>query len=158
MDSTIQVILTILGSGALFSFIQFLINRKDKKNEKKELKKDKITTLEQKYDELREIMVQNAKDDKERDLYMHTMGEALMGIIHDRVIHNADAYIARNGITREELTSITSLYQPYKQLGGNGDVETAFKLISNLELITKEEANKRDIELSKKNFETIMEG
>lgn len=34
MDQTLQIVLTILGSGALFSFIQFLIQRKDTKEDK----------------------------------------------------------------------------------------------------------------------------
>ncbi len=35
MDQSLQIVLTILGSGALFSFIQFLIQRKDNKEDKK---------------------------------------------------------------------------------------------------------------------------
>lgn len=34
MDQSLQIVLTILGSGALFSFIQFLIQRKDTKEDK----------------------------------------------------------------------------------------------------------------------------
>lgn len=34
MDQSLQILITILGSGALFSFIQFLIQRKDTKEDK----------------------------------------------------------------------------------------------------------------------------
>lgn len=114
--------------------------------------------LEQKrYDEIKEVLLKNTESDKERDKYMHTMGEALMGIIHDRILSNADGYIEREGITREELSTIGSLYRPYKELGGNGDVETAYNLILQLDLITKQEAAHRDQKCIEKRY-CKMEG
>jgi len=42
-DTIVQIALTVIGSGALFSFLQFLIQRKDKKND---------TNIEKKFDEM----------------------------------------------------------------------------------------------------------
>lgn len=106
--------------------------------------KKQMQVSDERYKEIRESLVQNAKNNEERDLYMHTMGEALMGIIHDRVLHNVDEYIERGGITREELTTLTSMYAPYRKLGGNGDVEAAYNIADELPVITKDEAIKRD--------------
>ena len=82
--------------------------------------------------------------------YNQTVGAAVNGIIHDRLIHNVDNYISRKGITIEELSTLKSMYYPYKKLGGNGDVETAFEQATKLPVITKEEATKLDEELNKK--------
>ena len=183
--------LTIVGSLGLFKFAEFLITRKDKKQERIEDKEEKLKKLEEKmqatveqrssevkkqfefqaseiraqsakeqahYSEIKEVLVKNAEDDKERDMYMRTMGEALMGIIHDRVIRSADIYIERDGVTREELSTLTSMYRPYKALGGNGDVETAFNLVGDLDLITKEEACKRDAHTYKRKIKAVTEG
>lgn len=106
--------------------------------------KKQMQISEERYNEVKEVLLRHAKDNEERDLYMHTMGEALMGIIHDRVLHNVDEYIERGGITREELTTLTSMYAPYRKLGGNGDVQAAYNIADELPIITKDEAVKRD--------------
>lgn len=79
--------------------------------------------------------------------YNKTVGDAVNGIIHDRIIHNVDTYIDRKAITIEEISTLKSMYYPYKKLGGNGDVETAFEQAIKLPVVTKEES----IELDKKN-------
>jgi len=77
--------------------------------------------------------------------YNINVGKAINGIIHDRIVHNVDAFVERNGITSEEISTLKSMYYPYKKLGGNGDVETAFEIAVKLPPITKEEAVKRDL-------------
>lgn len=81
--------------------------------------------------------------------YNVNVGDAMKGIIHDRIVHNVDGFIERNGITNEEISTLKSMYYPYKKLGGNGDVETAFETATKLPPITKEEAIKRDAEIKR---------
>jgi hypothetical protein len=88
----------------------------------------------------------------EMQQYDKIVGSAINGIIHDRITHNVDTYIDRGGITIEELSTLKSMYYPYKKLGGNGDVETAFEQANKLPVITKEEANNKDISLKKKKY------
>lgn len=82
--------------------------------------------------------------------YNKTVGSAVNGIIHDRIIHNVDEFIDRKGITVEEIATLKSMYYPYKNLGGNGDVETAFEQALKLPVITKQEATDRDVILKRK--------
>lgn len=79
--------------------------------------------------------------------YEKNVGDALNGIIHDRIMHNVEGFIERGGITVDEISTLKSMYLPYKKLGGNGDVETAYEKVASGEIpvITKEEAWKRDI-------------
>ena len=81
--------------------------------------------------------------------YNINVGKAINGIIHDRIVHNVDAFVERNGITSEEISTLKSMYYPYKKLGGNGDVETAFEIAIKLPPITKEEAVKRDLAIKR---------
>ncbi len=83
-----------------------------------------------------------------QDYNVH-VGDAMKGIIHDRIVHNVDVFIERNGITNEEISTLKSMYYPYKKLGGNGDVETAFETATKLPPITKEEAMRRDAEIKR---------
>ena len=79
MPEIVQIMLAVVGSSALFSFVQFLITRRD--NKKKEAKTDKIddlkkelmTALEKnnsdysdRYDELKESLVDGLNDREER--------------------------------------------------------------------------------------------
>lgn len=75
------------------------------------------------------------------------IGDAINGIIHDRIIHNVDSFIERGGITQDELATLTSMYEPYRKLGGNGNVQTAYDIAAKLPIITKEQAIKRDNEI-----------
>lgn len=54
----------------------------------------------------------------------------LMGLAHDRILYLGQEYIKRGYITLEEYDNlITYLYEPYKDLGGNG---TAEKVVDNV--------------------------
>lgn len=79
--------------------------------------------------------------------YNTNLGDAIKGIIHDRIIHNVDSFIERGGITQEEVATLKSMYVPYKRLGGNGDVETSFDIAVKLPIITKKDALSKDMEI-----------
>lgn len=85
--------------------------------------------------------------------YNVNVGDAMKGIIHDRIIHNVDGFIERGGITAEEISTLKSMYEPYKRLGGNGDVATAYDIAVKLPVLTKEQAMKRDNEIRRASYE-----
>lgn len=167
---------------AMLKFIEFLIDHHTKRRDRKEDKKDALgnlrtelkdhltnVNLDWKRDycdkhfeaigELKEVsgqlkdnvilLTQTVTSMKEYNVHV---GSAVQGIIHDRIIHNVDCYIARGAITREELSTLKSMYEPYKALGGNGSVKDAWDIASDLPVITKEEAAKLDLELERKKF------
>lgn len=90
------------------------------------------------------LLTNTVSDIKE---YNSNIGDAINGIIHDRIIHNVDGFIERGGITQDELATLTSMYEPYRKLGGNGNVQTAYEIAVKLPIITKEQAIKRDNEI-----------
>lgn len=102
--------------------------------------------------ELKENIMLLTKTTLEIQEYEKNVGEALTGIIHDRILHNVEGFIERGGITVDEISTLKSMYYPYRKLGGNGDVETAYEKVANGEIpvITKEEALRRDILLQRK--------
>lgn len=140
-----DIILVLAGGGicaAVLKFIEFLLTRVFQVNDRKTeyVTKADIKDITK---ELKDTMV-------EMNAYSKNIGLAVNGIIHDRIIKNVDEYIDRNGITIEEISTLKSMYYPYKNLGGNGDVETAFEQACKLPVITKEEAIDRDIERKRK--------
>ncbi len=167
---------------AMLKFIEFLIEHIAKRKDRKEDKKDAIGGLRQELkqhlvevnqgwkedycdrhtksiEELTDvsnqlkdnviILTETVKSMKDYNIHV---GNAVQGIIHDRMIHNVDCYIARGSITREELTTLTSMYDPYKALGGNGSVKDAYEIANDLPIVTKEEAARLDLELERKKF------
>lgn len=106
MNST-EVILAIIGSNALFTFITFLINRYDNK------KKDKNDELKRQSDML--------------------LGLGHDRIIYLGSKYIERKYITRNEY--EDL--VTYLYKPYKALGGNGTAEKLMSEIEALEFREK---------------------
>ena len=168
--------------GVTLKFIEFLIDHFAKRKDRKEDKKDALGSLRtelkqhlvdvnqgwkkdycdrhfEAIGELKEVSGQ-LKDNvilltetvtAMKDYNVH-VGSAVQGMIHDRIIHNVDCYIARGSITREELTTLKSMYEPYKALGGNGDVAQAYEIASDLDIVTKEEAARLDLELERKKF------
>lgn len=59
----------------------------------------------------------------------------LVGLGHDRIISLGMYYIERGWITEEEYENLHDyLYQPYKELGGNGSAERIMKEVAKLEL------------------------
>lgn len=170
---------SLAGALGIVELIKFFVSRKDKKQERKEDKEAAVDNLRKELKqhlidvnagwketycdknskavaELSEVTVQ-LKDNilllteniSQMQEYNTNVGDAVKGIIHDRLLHNVDCYIERGGITHEELATLKSMYDPYKSLGGNGDVETAYNIALKLPVITKNDALERDNRLKK---------
>ena len=69
----------------------------------------------------------------------------ILGLGHAEIFRQTEHYIRRDGITTDELEDLNKyLYQPYKELGGNGTAETLVDKCKALPIISKQEADRRD--------------
>lgn len=187
-----QIVLTVLGSvigsGAVFGFVQFLIQRSD--NKKAESKKDEYDGLRKefqkglqqredtgrdRYEEhkkaIQEMTIEHKKDfevllkaiksieDSNKNICekvdviadnQKNIGDGVMGLAHDKLIFSTGKIAERKAITLKEKATLTSIYDPYKRLGGNGDCKTAYEHVMSLNVISDEEANRIDKELKDK--------
>lgn len=68
----------------------------------------------------------------------------LIGLAHDRVIYLALKYIQRGSITQEEYENLREfLYQPYKDIGGNGTAKRLMDEVDKLPIINNHISGKR---------------
>ena len=162
MSDTVKTILAILGSGAFIGFVQFLINRWDSKHDRiKKLETelhdgldDRENTGKQRYDEhkeaieeLRETMLKLAKSSEEQQKYNECMGQVLVGIAQDKIVHLTKKYSDRGAITLDELAVLEGLYVPYHEgLGGNGRGKMGYERCQKLPVISEEKARELDKE------------
>ena len=59
----------------------------------------------------------------------------IMGLAHDKLISQSVRYIQRGFISHEEYGELLkNLYEPYKEMGGNGTVEKMIKGVHDLEV------------------------
>ena len=160
MNTAAQIVLTIIGSGTVFSFIQFLIQRKDKKEDRtKELDKkiedglaERENTGRERYEKhaadieaLREIMSQLAKNAEEQQKYSAAIGNVLMGLAQDKIVHLTKHYSERGAITLDELAVLEALYVPYHEgLKGNGKGKTGYERCQKLPIISEQKARELD--------------
>lgn len=159
-DDITKIILAIIGSNALFTFLTFLIQRKDKKDDKftameKQLKDgldDRENTGKARYEEhkeaiqdLREIVMQLAEDAQERAVLEKCVASSLMALSHDKLVYLGKIYQRRGAITLAEKNNLRLIYEPYHNgLGGNSDGEGYFDYCTHLPVVTEEEALEMD--------------
>ena len=158
--STVQIILAVLGSNALFAFLQFLITRKDSKDDKlKILEREVQEGLDareakgrERYEEhraaieeLRGMMMQIASSTQEQQKYSESIGSVLMGLAQDKIVHLTKHYSARGAITLDELAVLESIYVPYHDgLHGNGKGKAGYERCQKLPVISEAKANELD--------------
>ena len=157
----LQPVLTFVGVVVGSGLIQFLITRKDNKDTqietiKKELKEgldareakglERYTEHREEIEKLNQAIFQLTKNDTAQSEFMQKLGDALIGLSHDRLIYLSDICLERGSITRKEQATIESIYNPYSKLGGNGDCHVAYERIGALPIISEEDAKKLDRE------------
>lgn len=69
---------------------------------------------------------------------------AVLALLHDRIYELAEKYIARGGITVDELDNLRYLYESYEEMGGNGTGKVLYEKCTKLPLLTEEEAHEKD--------------
>ena len=85
------------------------------------------------------------------------LADGMVGMIHNTILFTSKGIIDRGVVTFEELATLESLYVPYTKLGGNGDVRKRYEKINELKTVSKEEADRIDAELRKKEFKELQE-
>lgn len=62
--------------------------------------------------------------------------KALLGLLHEKIAERAATYIERKYITRQEYEDFhTYIYEPYKELGGNGTGQRLKEEIDRLRIV-----------------------
>lgn len=56
----------------------------------------------------------------------------LIGLAHDRIYSLCEKYLERGTVSIDELENLDYLYQPYKELGGNGTGERLYEAVNRL--------------------------
>lgn len=79
----------------------------------------------------------------------------LLGLAHDKILHLTNHIIKRGCITLKEKTNLRYLYEPYANLGGNGDCETGYSVCSKLPVVSDDEAAEKDINIRKKELSML---
>lgn len=159
-DILLAVIGGVVGGAGLFGLIQFLVAHFTESKEHQQDRKENVDKLRTEImnhikdvndeqaaamDELRNIVSKLADDAKERHEFDKAVGESLMALTHDKIIHLGRRYQKRGGITLSEQSNLKMLFEPYHKLGGNHDGDTWYKFcMEDLPVLTEEEAIKRD--------------
>ena len=187
MEDFVKIVIAVIGSGAFFTFLQFLITRRDNKKNKidelckkidKELEnqqssvneryetlqkeirqglderenkgKERYLTHQESIQKLNEAIFQLTKNDTEQSKYMKYVGEELMGLAHDRLVHLTDHYQRRGYITLKEKATLEAIFKPYHEgLGGNGDGEQGYRYAMSLPVVTDIQAHEMDTKIKR---------
>lgn len=98
--------------------------------------------------ELREALITLTDNTSEITQMGKYMGQSLMALTHDKLIHLGKQYQKRGAITLAEKNNLKLLYTPYHDgLGGNSDGEGYYTYCMNLPVVTDEEALEMDKKL-----------
>ncbi len=98
------IIVAIFASQGLWALVLYLVQRKDKKKD---------------------------KEDEE----LKNQSAMLLGLGHDRIIYLGSEYIKKGFVTEAEFENLNKyLYEPYRNLGGNGTAEKIMEDVKNLPL------------------------
>lgn len=81
------------------------------------------------------------------------MADANVGMIHNTIVRFTEPILEREAVTYEELSTLDSLYLPYKRLGGNGECKRRYQDVSKLDKVSKETAAATDAEIKKRKFQ-----
>lgn len=105
---------------SLFTFVTFLINRKDTLKKESEDKADK------------------SFDNVENRL--EAVSNICLGLAYDRIIHVGESYLKRGSITVDEREDFRKyLWQPYHNAGGNGSGDAMMASIDKLPIVSRKE-------------------
>ena len=162
-DITLKIILAVLGSNALFTFIQFIISRYDNKHNKfddlndkiedglkenEEKDKNRYDEHQESIDKLNEAIEVLTKSNSEMQKYIYCIGDELTGLAHDTLVRLTDKYQRRGGITLKERATLDAIYIPYHDgLHGNGDGKTGYNYAMSLPTLSEEEARNLDAKI-----------
>lgn len=77
----------------------------------------------------------------------------ILALGHDKIAYLTRKFVKRGGITQAEMANLAGLYAPYRAMGGNGDGKAGYEACEKLPIIADDEADRRDIEIKRKEYE-----
>jgi len=83
------------------------------------------------------------------------MANGIMGLSHDKLVFMTDKITERGAITLKEQATLTSIYEPYVRLDGNGDAKAGYKHVMGLRVVSDDEARDMDIKIKNKKREIV---
>ncbi len=92
------------------------------------------------------------KKQKEEEAQSET-SRMILALGHDKIAYLTRKFIRRGGITQTEMANLAGLYAPYRAMGGNGDGKAGYEACEKLPIIADDEADRRDIEIKRKEYE-----
>ena len=91
------------------------------------------------------------KKQKEEEAQSET-SRMILALGHDKIAYLTRKFIRRGGITQTEMANLAGLYAPYRAMGGNGDGKAGYEACEKLPIIADDEADRRDIEIKRKEY------
>ena len=126
---TIQIVLTmsgsVLASSALFTFIQFLISRYDKRH-------NAIVEMQKAMEELKATVEQLQTSINENNEEMQKQSEALQATAQDRIIFLSKKYIDQGYISIDDHSTLSRIANSYFALNGNGRAKEYYMEVEKL--------------------------
>ena len=83
------------------------------------------------------------------------VASGIMGLSHDKLVFMTDRITERGAITLKEQATLTSIYEPYIKLQGNGDAKAGYKHVMGLKVVSDDEARKMDLKIKNKQKESV---
>lgn len=138
----LPIILGVIASGGVWTFVQFLISRMDEKKKQKADKSNEIAkTVNETQKALTELskavsILQTSVDQNNRDMKLQS--EALMAIAQDRIIFLAREFCKQGWIYEDDLNNLHRLADAYRDLHGNGEVKILMDMVDKLPVKIRE--------------------
>lgn len=85
------------------------------------------------------------------------VASGIMGLSHDKLVFMTDRITERGAITLKEQATLTSIYEPYIKLQGNGDAKAGYKHVMGLKVVSDDEARKMDLKIKNKQKESVRD-
>lgn len=96
-------------------------------------------------------LLQRRDKRKEREATNNSaQSKMLLGLGHDKIIYLTDKYVRRGAITLKEKRNLQFLYEPYAELGGNGDCEIGYDACQKLPVVSDDDAEAKDALIRRK--------
>ena len=130
----VAVLVAVIGSGGLWSFIQYLVDTRLKKKQLtiKDINKklDSMPTI----DDVKSVSGELTKLSQEvQTLYKEFVlnQDLTLSIARDRLDSLSNKYLQLGYIPIEDYVSFMAIGESYLQAGGNSEVRTKFELVKN---------------------------
>lgn len=71
---------------------------------------------------------------REQTKRIELMEEGIQSILHDRIYQACHFFISRGWVCISDLKNLEHLYEPYREMGGNGTAKELYERVLDLEI------------------------